>query len=358
MVSESETGALYSLGMQTNTKSKRLPKKKSFTHEAHAKESAKTMKTTPGTKTIKAHTSKKHTEAETNESTKPLSTHEIQNLTSTSTVSNESENAIMKTTLHPSIGNATLLAPASDTTSTSAAAPPTALPYVKAPPALVLPPLPKGVVTTPSAQVRAQLPKKEELELMPDAESELARFENYVGVFGKTAPSQAAMQQTLGSAYQWSLLRIELQAWASYAQSQEAMAWFNARGVIQRMAPALTLAVTTDSAIGETSPSLGRLFGVRSSIAKRSAAVRVANAKLEAAGQAPYKGKSGKRRKKVDGEAALAAKQAAATPTPPVVVASPVVTPAPVADSSAPVVSSATVAPAVPAVNVGAVAHS
>jgi hypothetical protein len=324
------------------------------------------MKTTPATKTIKTRTSKKHAEAETKEGTDPMSTHKIQNPTSTSTVSNESENATMKTAIHPSISNATIPDPASDTASTSPPASSTALPYVKAPPTLILPPLPKGVVTTPSALVRAQLPKKAELELMPDAESEIARFEDYAGVFGKTAPSQAAMEQTLGSAYQWSILRIQLKAWASYAQSQETMAWVNARGVIQRMAPALALAVTSDGTIGETSPSLSRLFGVRSSIAKRGAAVRAANSKREAAGQAPYEGKAGKRRKKLDGEAALAAKQAAATPTSPVVVApagaSPVVTPAatnaPAADSSAPVASSVAATAAVPAVNVAAVAHS
>ena len=350
--------------MKTNTK--RIPKAKSLTHVTHTKESTKTMKPRHATKTVKAQASKKHTETETNESTNPMSAHKSANVTSTSTVSNESENATMKTVIHPSLSNATTPDPASAAASASTAGAMTALPYVKAPPALVLPPLPKGVVTAPSAQIRAQLPRKEELELMPDAESEIARFQDYVGVFGKTAPSQAAMQQTLGSAYQWSLLRIQLNDWASFAQSQEATAWVNARGVIQRMAPALTLAIATDSQIGETSPSLGRLFGVRSSIAKRGAAVRSANAKLEDAGRAPYKGKAGKRRKKVDGEAALAAKLAAATPTSPVVVThaatSPVVSPAataaPVADPSAPVASSAPVTPAVPAVNVATVAHS
>ena len=38
---------------------------------------------------------------------------------------------------------------------------------------------------------------------MPDAEAEIGRFPDYAGVFGKTAPSQAAVAQTLESAYEW-----------------------------------------------------------------------------------------------------------------------------------------------------------
>lgn len=57
------------------------------------------------------------------------------------------------------------------------------------------------------------------------------------------------------------------------------MAWVNARNVIQRLRPAFTLAVTTDSTL--------------------------------AAGLPPYKGKIGKRREEADARAALAAKEAA-----------------------------------------------
>jgi hypothetical protein len=166
-------------------------------------------------------------------------------------------------------------------------------------------------VTAPPAAQRAQLPRQEELELMPDVESEIGRFADYAGVFGKTAPSRDEVEQTLTSAYQWSVLHMQLVAWESYAHAQKVMAWVNVRNLLLRLAPAFRLAVTTDSSIGVSYPSLGLLFGVRASIAKRAAAVRKANEEERSAGRPAYKGEAGKRREKADARAALAAKEAA-----------------------------------------------
>ena len=268
------------------------------------------MKAKHLTKTTKARASKKHIETEPNESTNPMPAHKSENATSTSTVSNESESATMKTTTNPPVSTSATSSIVTDPTPPSAA-PPKPLPYIKAPPPITLPPVPAGVVTIPPATLRGQLPRKQELELMPDVVSEMARFDDYPDVFGKTAPSKNATEQTLSSAYQWSYLRIQLMAWATYAQSQEVMAWVNARAVIERLSPAFALAVKTDSSIGVNYPSLGSLFGVRASIAKRSAAVRAANLVEEKAGRAAYKGQAGKRRKAADAKAALATQEAA-----------------------------------------------
>ncbi len=334
------------------------------------------MKAKHATKTVKSHASKKHTDTETNESTNPMTAHKSEIATSTSTVSNESESATMMTTTHPIVSNAATSTTVIDPTPAPAATA-KALPYIKAPPPITLPAVPAGVVSVPPATLRGQLPRKEELALMPEVVSEMARFDDYPDVFGKTAPSKDATEQTLNSAYQWSYLRIQLMAWAAYAQSQETMAWVNARGVIERLSPAFTLAVKTDSTVGVNYPSLGSLFGVRTSIAKRGATSRAANVLEEKAGRAPYKGAAGKRRKAADAKAALAAQEAAekvqatVTPVTPAVVAS-VVSPiasapvaaaaivAPIADASAPVVPATPAIPLTPPaspVNVSTVGH-
>jgi hypothetical protein len=196
-------------------------------------------------------------------------------------------------------------------TPTTPPAPVTALPYLKAPPPITLPAVPSGVVTVPPAQLRAQLPRKQELALMPDVQTELARFTDFDAVFGKTAPSQAVVEQTLSGAFQWSTLRIQLAAWLKYAASQEVASWVSARGILGRLAPAFALAVKTDSTIGVGHPSLGNLFGVRSLIAKQGVASRAANKKQEAAGLPTYKGAAGKKRKKADEKAALVTQEAA-----------------------------------------------
>ena len=151
----------------------------------------------------------------------------------------------------------TATATATPTPTPTSLAPVTALPYSKAPPPITLPPVPAGVVTVPPAQLRGQLPRKQELELMPAVESEIDRFVDFASVFGKTAPSQAAVEQTLTSAFQWSMLHVQLSAWQKYAQSQEVAAWVNARSVINRLAPAFALAVKTDSSIGVELPLAG-----------------------------------------------------------------------------------------------------
>jgi len=310
----------------------------------HAHESKIPMKATHASKTAHVHASK------------------TANLTSTT----ETESAHMTTPIEATLAAPTPTPTPTQTSTSTSTAPVTALPYIKAPPPITLPPVPAGVVTVPPAQLRGQLPRKQELELMPAVESEIDRFVDFASVFGKTAPSQAAVEQTLTSAFQWSMLHVQLSAWQKYAQSQEVAAWVNARSVINRLAPAFALAVKTDSSIGVDYPSLGNLFGVRSSIAKRAAAVRKANAVETDSGLPAYKGEAGKRRKKAAAKAALAAQQAAPPATATAATVAPVVSTQPVVPPPAAVtVAPPAAAPSAPvaatppaAVNVTTVGHA
>jgi len=288
--------------------------------ETHAHATAHT-----GRKPMTSRTSHKHaapvteTATHTEESETPMKPKHATKTTHHVTSTNETETATMTTTtaIHPTnaapIPTATPASPATAAATPTPTAPVTALPYIKAPPPITLPAVPSGVVTVPPAELRALLPRKQELELMPDVEKELARFPDFAGVFGKTAPSQAVVEQTLTSAFQWSTLRIALTAWEKYALSQEIAAWVSSRSVIGRLSPAFALAIKTDSSIGDTNPSLVSLFGVRSSIAKRAVAVRKANDAEKGAGNPAYKGAAGKRRKTADEKAALVAQGAAKT---------------------------------------------
>jgi hypothetical protein len=185
------------------------------------------------------------------------------------------------------------------------------LPYVTAPPPITLPAVPAAIFTQPSAVLRGHLPRKQELALVPDADEDLGRFADFAEVFGKTVPSRAEVEQTVRVAYRWSILRAQLGAWDAYARAQEVAAWVKARDVLGRLAAAFNLAAKTDRALGFKYPSLGKLFAVRSMIAKRGAAVRTQNAAETEAGLPAFKGAAGKRRMARAARAALAAEEAA-----------------------------------------------
>ena len=68
------------------------------------------------------------------------------------------------------------------------------LPFVKAPPPITLTPVPSRTITVQPANLRAQLPRKEELALIPEVQTELQRFSDYAEVFGKTVPAKAAVE--------------------------------------------------------------------------------------------------------------------------------------------------------------------
>ncbi len=235
-------------------------------------------------------------------------------------------------TTHAHVHAHTAAVAASNTTEAdTAVAAATPVVFIKPPPADAnIPVPPEGVTNANGVYYRAALPKQLELAAMPDVLEELARFSDYTGVFGKTAPPLAYVTQTFTAASEWSAMRVKTQAWDKFSGTQEGAAWTDARQIMLAMGPALALAAKTDATIARQFPALIRLFGAKSVIAKRGVATR--------------------KRKK--GKAAEAAKATAAQDATPIAaaagVAAPVVTEETAAVSpGSPVVVAAGAAPAV-----------
>jgi hypothetical protein len=143
---------------------------------------------------------------------------------------------------------------------------------------------------------------------LPDVVDELARFDDFAEVFGKTVPSLVHVRQRFEEAHRWSSRRTKAALWERYCLCWEGIVWEDLRALMARMKPAFDLAVAQDESIAHRFPALVRLFAGASALAKRSAAVRKANDALEAAGELPAKGEVGKRRRRA---AALAEKDQA-----------------------------------------------
>ena len=155
--------------------------------------------------------------------------------------------------------------------------------FIKPPPADAnIPVPPEGVTNASGVYYRAALPRELELQAMPDVLEELARFSDYLGVFGKTAPPLAYVLQTFTAASEWSAMRVKTEAWDAFSRGREGAAWTDARQIMLAMGPALALAAKTDATIARQFPALVRLFGAKSVIAKRGVATRKRGKKKEA----------------------------------------------------------------------------
>ncbi len=152
---------------------------------------------------------------------------------------------------------------------------------------------------------------------MPDVLEELARFSEYVQVFGKTAPPLAYVIQTFAAASQWTSMRVKTDTWEQFTRSQEGAAWVAARKIMQALSPALSLVVQTDTTLAQQFPALVRLFGAKKVIARRSVISRAVNKKDIAEGRPPSRGKAAKRAKKLASAAAKVSTSAAAGTTVP-----------------------------------------
>lgn len=239
------------------------------------------------------------------------------------------------------------------------------LTYITPPPTVTIPPIPDGFTARSRANFRGQLPKQDELAVMPGAVAEMTRFPNYTTTFGRLAPSHDAADQTLRAAWLWSQLRTRLAGWEVYCENQEAQAWVQARALLADLSSAFAIAVKFDPSIAVTNPSLVQFFGAKAAIAKRGFASRAANKVEVKEGRAPYKGIAGKRRETKAAKAALAEKEAQSTSvagSPVSAAAAPVTTvAAPAAAAVAAAPSQPTAPAAVPAVAVApanGVAHS
>jgi hypothetical protein len=212
-------------------------------------------------------------------------------------------------------------APATPATTSEAPAVPAAIAAAPAPTQIAIsPPVPGETVPTPPggytpadlAEYRGLLPKGSQLTALPDVIKELRRFTDYAEVFGKTAPPLPWVLQTFDAANQWSQMHVKNQTWDEYTRTQEAMAWKDVHFAMQRMQPALELAVKGDATVGTQNPALVRFFGAASVIAQKAVSTKKANQKKTENGELPTSGKVGKQRQKAAAKAALAEKNAAA----------------------------------------------
>jgi hypothetical protein len=130
---------------------------------------------------------------------------------------------------------------------------------------------------------RGTAPVVDELAVMQGSVAEIQRFEDYVGVFGRTAPSAPVVAQAFNAAAQWSNERRVAEAWLDYVMTQEGIAWKGTRSLLDDLKAAFTLAASRDGGLEATNPHLTRLFAVRAEIGKRAAATRARTKKAKAA---------------------------------------------------------------------------
>jgi hypothetical protein len=107
---------------------------------------------------------------------------------------------------------------------------------------------------------------------------ELAQFNDYEAVFGRTAPPVAGITQALEAASQWTALLADSSEWLGYVKSQEGMAWKDTLTLVDNLKAPFELASTHDPSLLSRYPSLARLLGAAKVIAKRGAATRKRNA--------------------------------------------------------------------------------
>jgi hypothetical protein len=150
---------------------------------------------------------------------------------------------------------------------------------------------------------------------LPDVIEELLRFDDFAEVFGKTAPPYALTLEILRVAFAWSQQRAQMRAWDLYCRTQEGLAWRELRAVMSRLAPAFHLAVATDSTVATRFPGFERLLTASRLIAQKGTDTRRANARLKAAGKAPFKGRAGELRRRA-AQKALVARASLADPKP------------------------------------------
>jgi len=222
--------------------------------------------------------------------------------------------------------------------------PPTLQPVVKPPPASAnIPVPPTGVTNASGTEYRSVLPQKAEQAAMPDVLEELARFEDYAAVLGKTAPPAPYVIQTLTAASEWTSMRVKTQSWALFSRTQEGSAWLAARQILAPLAPAFALAARSDQTLAQQFPALIRLFGVKKVAARKGVVSRRANIKAEAAGTGPVAGKAAKKAKRA--RATLAKLTPSATPAPAADPPGPTATPVVSVAATAPPVPSTATAP-------------
>ncbi len=186
---------------------------------------------------------------------------------------------------------------------------------VALPPASAVIPIPPTDFT-PAApgEFRAIVPRKAELTALSQALADLSRFSTFDQTMGALAPTLADVTAALKAGAQWTAMVQATSLWASYANLMQGLAWRSIRVQMDSLRPAFVLAKKRNPKLAEQFSGLSRLLAVPAAVAKVAVATKAANAKAEAAGQAPNHGKVGKARQRRAEKAALAAaSQPAAT---------------------------------------------
>jgi hypothetical protein len=203
------------------------------------------------------------------------------------------------------------------------------------PPVVTVPVPPVTYDPTVTIDYRSAQPRSAELAAVSGAAREVGDFTDWDAVFGKTAPPAAQLQQALQTVAAWTTLLVASNLWFVYVRDSAAIAWKDARGLVEALKVPFALASAADPTLTSTNPSLTRLLDSAKAIAAKSVATKKANAKADAEGKPQTHGKVGKTRKKQAAAAALAAATSAST-TPPVAAPSPEPAPAAPPATSAP----------------------
>ena len=219
----------------------------------------------------------------------------------------------------PATGDA-LPAPPAVTTATPPAA--RAVRVGLPPSGVTIPTPPPDYAPRTPGEFKNVVPRKAELTALRQAIIDVSSFTRFDQTVGALAPAQAEVTEALTEAKQWSAMCQATDAWMGYARLMEGLAWRRVRTQMRSLRPALALAVERDPKLAEQYGGLMALLGAPSAAARAGVAVRVANRKAVAAGEAPTHGKVGKRRQRKAEKAALAAAVAAGAPPPPTSAAS------------------------------------
>jgi hypothetical protein len=175
------------------------------------------------------------------------------------------------------------------------------------PPGTAVPRPPAGFVLPGAGVPTAALPRKAELAALPGVVHELFQSTDYDKIFGITGISQAHVVQVFDLARQWSGMYQASDEWGRYARTQEAMAWAEARALMNKMKMAFELASLANPGDTAGYMNLRSFLGFAKAVAKKGASTRRANGKATANGQPAVHGAAGKKREKAAQKAAYEA---------------------------------------------------
>jgi hypothetical protein len=153
------------------------------------------------------------------------------------------------------------------------------------PPEVTIPAVPEGFVAVSLKNYRGYYPKAAQTVAIPDAVQELESSTSYEDVFGGAVVSATKLAGDLNNLMGWSALRIRLEAYLEYVQSNEAIASKAAMVELDQLADVYNAINKANPAALAAFPATGRLLDVPKVAGARAAATRARNAKASASAQ-------------------------------------------------------------------------